>query len=233
MIIERIKSFEYYERKLPLLLRNSHGYVEELSLLHDVLRQIDEAADAMLKSFDIFGKVFFKDDEGKAHPEAYLDFINNINGYYDNNHSDILDKIAELYGLSRSFSFKYIDQATQQLKTEAVTFNNRQLHILIRARVIQMNYDGSREQAEEYYKSVNLPIYLVKDSSNPATCTVCLNEPEIQSGDIVLLKKVFESGLLLIKSAGIKYTLAIQNFGGLLIFDSDNIACVWNTGRWA
>lgn len=212
MITERLKQIDYYKHKLPMLLRNSYGYEEELQVLFEVLTQVDATADDLLKGIDIFS-------------ESY-----DITG----DESDILDKLASLFGLARTFSFYYPDPTTsEQIRCDA-TFNNRQLITLIKARVVQMNFDGSREQAQAYYKNVKLPIYILTDQTTRGTCKVYLNKSEVQGLDVELLEKVFLSGLLTIKSMGIKYTHVVaEDLTGLLIFGSDNTNSVWGAGRWA
>lgn len=212
MITNRLRQIEYYKHKLPMLLRNSYGYEEELQVLFEVLTQIDATADDLLKGLDIFSESY--DISGDA--------------------LDILDKIASLFGLARTFSFYYPDPTTSELIRCDATFNNRQLLTLIKARVIQMNFDGSREQAQAYYKNVKLPIYVLTEQTTRATCKVYLNKGEADGLDTELLEKVFLSGLLTIKSTGIKYVhVAAENLTGLLIFGSENPNCVWGAGRWA
>lgn len=212
MIIERLKQIEYYKHKLPMLLRNSYGYEEELQVLFDVLTQIDATADDLLNSLDIFSESY--DASGDE--------------------SDILDKLASLFGLARTFSFYYPDPVTSEQLRCDTTFTNHQLLTLIKARIIQMNFDGSREQAQAYYKNVKLPIYVLTEQATRATCKVYLNKAEVSGGDLELLEKVFLSGLLTIKSMGIKYVhVTIEDLTGLLIFGSDNPNCVWGVGRWA
>src|SRR5574344_727735 len=94
MSIDKLKDFAYYRNKLPIYMQNAPGIVDQFYVLFQFLQEHDIAEDMLLKSIDIFN------------PD-YLDYINSLDDSATGNKSDILDKLGELYGVSRSFSAPY------------------------------------------------------------------------------------------------------------------------------
>lgn len=218
MLNERLKKFEYYQKKLPLYLQNSYGIVEQFHIIYELLMTLDKTEDNTLKAIQIFDK-------------DYLDFINNVDGSYKPNDSDILEKLARLYGFDRVFDVQYLDITTSTTKLKHLSLSNDEMLTLLKAAIIQKNFDGSRETAEAYYKSVNLPIYMLTDESNKCTCNVYLNSGERDMSENIV--DLFLAGMLTIKSAGIKYNHTVNDLLALLIWDSENANSRWDKGRWA
>ena len=212
MIIDKLKFWEYYKRKIPIYLLNSYGFEEHFKMLFDLLVQLDSTEDSVMKAFDILN-------------ETYLDYINNLPDATEST-SDILEKIAELFGVSRNFDIDYIEDGTD--KKASLSLTNSELLKLIKARIIQNNYQGTYEESREFYTNMNLPVYLFQ-SGNPAEVYVLLdNSAQLTDNE----QKMFLSNLFTIKSMGITYHTYITDVLSVMIWDTDSSTRYWDTGRW-
>lgn len=213
MIINKLKSWNYYKEKIPLYIQNSYGIVEHFKILFDLLVQMDLTEDDVLYGFNIL-------DTG------YLTFINNLDDSDTKDSSDILNKIGLLYGVTRTFDVDYIEN--KETKTASLHLTNSEFLKLIKARIIQNNYDGSYIQAREFYDKMNLPVYLFQ-SANSAEVYVYLNTSVPLTENE---KKMFLANLFTIKSMGITYITSITEVISLLIWDSTSEFRYWDKGRW-
>jgi len=218
MLNKKLKKFEYYKRKLPLYIQNSYGITQQFYTIFETLLALDKTEDEMLKAINIFD-------------ENYINYINYVDGTYKPNKSDILEKLARLYGFDRVFNVSYIDSTTSQTVIKQLSLSNAEMLMLLKAQIIQQNFDGSRETADAYYKSVNLPIYMMTDTSNVCTCNVYFNSGELEASQNIL--DLFLAGMLTIKSIGVKYTHTVSNLVSVLIWNNTRASNRWDTGRWA
>lgn len=213
MIINKLKSWNYYKEKIPLYIQNSYGIVEHFKILFDLLVQMDLTEDDVLYGFNIL-------DAG------YLTFINNLDDSDTKDSSDILNKIGLLYGVTRTFDVDYIEN--NETKTASLHLTNSEFLKLIKARIIQNNYDGSYIQSREFYDKMNLPVYLFQ-SANSAEVYVYLNTSVSLTENE---EKMFLANLFTIKSMGITYITSIIEVVSLLIWDSTSEFRYWDKGRW-
>lgn len=213
MIINKLKSWDYYKEKIPLYIQNSYGIVEHFKILFDLLIQMDLTEDDVLYGFNILD-------------DSYLTFINNLDDSDTKDSSDILNKIGLLYGVTRTFDVDYIEN--NEAKTASLHLTNSEFLKLIKARIIQNNYDGSYIQSREFYDKMNLPIYLFQ-SAKSAEVYVYLNTlvPLTENEE-----KMFLANLFTIKSMGITYITSITEVVSLLIWDSTSEFRYWDKGRW-
>lgn len=213
MIINKLKSWNYYKEKIPLYIQNSYGIVEHFKILFDLLVQMDLTEDDVLYGFNILDA-------------SYLTFINNLDDSDTKDRSDILNKIGLLYGVTRTFDVDYIEN--NETKTASLHLTNSEFLKLIKARIIQNNYDGSYIQSREFYDKMNLPVYLFQ-SANSAEVYVYLNTsvPLTENEE-----KMFLANLFTIKSMGITYITSITEVVSLLIWDSTSEFRYWDKGRW-
>lgn len=221
MLIDKLKDFTYYKNKLPIYMQNTPGIVDQFYVLFQFLQEHDIAEDMLLKSIDVFN------------PD-YLDYINSLDDSASGNKSDILDKLGELYGVSRSFSAPYKYQNVDY--DGNVYLDNQWFLYLIRTRIIQTTYDGSSKMAREFYIKNDLPIYVIFDNDENASCRVLFNARELNyTTDTVpeYILALFLNGLLTITSMGISYKhLVIDSESNALVFDvsfwsSSNITTNW------
>lgn len=213
MIINKLKSWNYYKEKIPLYIQNSYGIVEHFKILFDLLVQMDLTEDDVLYGFNIL-------DAG------YLTFINNLDNSDTKDSSDILNKIGLLYGITRTFDVDYIEN--NETKTASLHLTNSEFLKLIKARIIQNNYNGSYIQSREFYDKMNLPVYLFQ-SANSAEVYVYLDTSVSLTENE---EKMFLANLFTIKSMGITYITSIIEVVSLLIWDSTSEFRYWDKGRW-
>ena len=213
MLSDKLKSWEYYKNKLPLYIQNSYGIDEHFKIILSTLLQLDIVEDDVIKAFNIF------DDN-------YLSYINSLDLSTTKDHSDILDKIGELYGVTRNFDVTYTESGTE--KTGSLHLTNSEFLKLIKARLIQNSYSGTYEDSRKFYEMIDLPIYLFQ-SQNPAEVYVYLDESAQLTDNE---KKMFLSNLFTITSMGITYITNISNIVRLFVWDSTIDNRFWDKGRW-
>ena len=89
LINELLRTWNYYYEKFPLYLQNSYGFTNQFYSLFELLCQIELNGANLLDSFALFDI------------DKYKKFMNQ---YSDNEYKfDILDNIAKIYGINRSF----------------------------------------------------------------------------------------------------------------------------------
>ena len=215
IIPQKLQEFEYYKKKIPLYLQNSEGFQEHFRIWYDLL------VDGVVKNSDILLNMLLIFDSN------YLSYLNTIDediqsdGYV----CDILDKLGSIFGVNRYFKVTY-EEAGQPI-TEQLQLNNEEFLILIKAQIIKNYCEGTRQQIEEYYKSVGLQIYLQTDNTSEATANLYLT---VGTGGSSYdysenIRKMFLGGMLRIDSVGIKYQEAFIDVSRLLfwdIIDEDN-----------
>ena len=151
----------------------------------------------------------------------YLNYLHSIDedikpdGYV----CDILDKLGSIFGVNRYFKVTY-EEAGED-KTEQLQLNNEEFLILIKGQIIKNYCEGTRQQIEEYYKSVGLQIYVQTDSTSEATANLYLTTGTAGSSYDYSenIRKMFLGGMLIIDSVGIKYQKAFIDTSRLLFWD--------------
>ena len=215
---ETLRSFDYYKNKLPIYLQNSYGFLEHFRIWYDLL--VSDNNKGVVGNADIFLNLL------QIFDENYLQYLKDNIEDYDDNESDILDKIGAIFGVTRHFEVTYADASKEQLN-----LNNREFLILIRGQIIKNYCDGSMEQMDYYYKTLGLDMF-VQTSGTPATAYLYLaTTPGYEYSDN--MNKMFLGGMLKIQSAGIRYIETFIDLARLLIWDSTN----WSTndvdgGQW-
>ena len=146
LIPQTIREFRYYERKLPLYLRNDDCFIEHFRLWYELL--MGEGDDEQAIALNEFKGVSPTSDLLlhllNIYDGDFLDSISQLKDYNDN--CNLLDMIGNLFGLRRTFSFEYYETATSQTKIAAtVSLTDKEFLILIKAQIIGYNYDGKCE----------------------------------------------------------------------------------------
>lgn len=201
MISETLLSFDYYKRKLPLYLQTCESFLSHFHIWHDFLQCIDTQSDVLLASLNIFDNKWL----------------------VKNQNSDLLDKLASLYNVSRSFQITYIKDDIPT--TEDINLNNVELLTLIRARIIKNYFDGSTEQIQQYYSMLSIgEIVQITEKQTSGACQIIYVTDDTTNN----YSKMFLAGLLTIESMGITYVRNLNKVGvGLMFWNSTN----WGT-RW-
>ena len=161
----------------------------------------------------------------------YFTFLQNYIGSSSTDTvSDILDKIAYIFGVSRNIKVTYTDYEGELHTNEQLSLNNNELLILIKGRIIQNYCDGSLEQVNAYYQSVGLNIVVNTDQTIVATANLYLiQEQQLEMSNI---DKMFLAGLLVIESMGIEYKPQRLVPTNIMIWDSTDTAIGWDGGNW-
>ena len=186
MLIDKLKDWQYYYKKLPLYMRNSYGIQDHFKMIFDFMINLEDIEKNVCEAFDIL-------------QDNYIDIIakyDSIDGY----DFEVLDILGAIYGVNRSLNVTY-ENTVHSIVNKALYLTNKEFYMLIKARIIQNNYDGTYEQARNYYDSIGLPIYMFS-SSNPAECYLYLGSNENTSDN---LRSLFLANLLTLKSVGITY----------------------------
>lgn len=210
MLNEKLLSLDYYFNKLSMFMSNSYGVKEQFAIIHNILVSVDSTIDTFFENFNIMSQ----------------DITNVIAP--GSNESDVLDKIASIYGVARQFSVSYTDGETQYTDVE-LNLNNFELLMLIRATIIQNNYSGTYEETIDFYKLIGLTgLITLLNAQDLAECDVYLTPSNIITENI---SKMFLAGLLTLKSLGIKYNhtyIDINNIGVWDVSEWDDSTRVWS-----
>lgn len=232
LIPEEIESFEYYKNKIPLYLKNSYGFMEHFKIWHEILIGDTERA-GVVGNGEIFLNLLLIFD-----PNYFTYLSENLEDFDpEGNICDILDKIGELFGVSRNFTINYVSQGTPH--TEDLQLNNKDFLILIKARIIKNYCDGTLEIMNDFYKDAKIPME-VRTSDSPATANIWL----IKSGSSEYhysenVEKMYLAGMLTIESVGISYVTddPIDLLDILIWFDENmtpqtGVKYNWDEGEW-
>ena len=137
MLIDKLKQWQYYYKKLPLYMRNSYGIQDHFKMIFDFMITLEDIEENVCEAFDIL-------------QDNYLDIIakyDNIDGY----DFEGLDILGAIYGVNRSLNVTY-ENTVHSIVNKALYLTNKEFYMLIKARIIQNNYDGTYEQARNYYE---------------------------------------------------------------------------------
>lgn len=221
LIPSRLLTNEYYLQQLTMMLRQSYGIPEQIDLFVRTLNVLNK------RILDLYNLTYVEDDYEGGH--INIDAINELS----TTQSDLLDKLAEIVGCSRYYSF---------LETP---LNNNELYVLIKFRILQNNFKGTYEEIKAIYEacfddSVEFPDFSIDyytDTTNPLTCMIVLDLSNIidDEGNILdeykNLYALYMHDMLEVKSLGVRYTkmaVKAQNIG---FFDKYPVSIVEDTGE--
>lgn len=205
LIKDKLLKSDYYKNQLTLLLRNSYGVPEQIDLYTEILNMFNQKA---LDLFNLLG-IGVEDEkiEDHYHWHMNLEEINKLS----ETESDLLDKIAEIVGCSRYYSFL------------TTPLNNTDLYILIYFKIKQNNFLGTNKEMESIYEEIfnrvnynDITISYIASKDEASTCFIILNCDKDSHPNIV---KLFEHDMLVLKSVGIKYQKLVLENGKLGYFD--------------
>lgn len=214
--MKEIETWEYYENKLPLYIKNSFGLVDHFKTYFAIFNNFINVREKFYKDANIMNINTYKDD------------ISNIN-------KDVLDKIGSLYGLSRKFKFKYtLNNKETTVDTSTLNngrgLNDKEFLRYIQIHILNQYFDGTNSSLYLMYRRNNIPIYYIY-GNDPAECNIYYikdspNElSEVEEG-------MFYAGLYTVKSMGIKYNYSIST-SLVGIWDLEgNEKGVWNKAYW-
>ena len=219
MLIDKLRAWEYYYKKLPLYMRNSYGIKEHFEIVWNVMMQLEWTQEDVLDVMNLL------QDNYVSKVIAKYDDVNS----YDFN---FLDVIGSLYGVNRSLNVNYIDNYTGETIHKKLYLTNKEFYMLIKARIVQNNYDGTFEQARQYYENIGLPMYMFT-GTNPAECYLYLGFNDNITDNV---KDLFMANLLTLKSVGITYIRYQIDISKMAIWaskdDTPNDNNSWDVSVW-
>ena len=219
MLIDKLRAWEYYYKKLPLYMRNSYGIKEHFEMVWNVMMQLEWTQENVLDVMNLLQN----------------DYIRNVIAKYDNVDGydfAFLDMIGSLYGVNRSLNVQYIG-SNGDVVHKKLYLTNKEFYMLIKARIVQNNYDGTFEQARAYYENIGLPMYMLT-GANPAECYLYLVMNDNTTTDNI--RDLFMANLLTLKSVGITYIRRQIDIGKMAVWagqnDAPNNNNTWNVSVW-
>ena len=229
---EKIESFDYYKEKLPLYLQNSYGFLEHFRIWYELLKSdkpetsVVNVGNLILYLMNIFDKDFLETIAG-------LEGSGAGEGDYGDT-SDILDKLGDLFGVSRTFTCTYVDEHSQTV-TEQLNLNNENFLILIKCQIIKNYCEGTYKQISDYYRAAGLNVFMFTYATDPATCYLYLVEILESDNYSEDVRTMFLAGMLRIESMGITYVNILTNptVTGFLVWDTNESDKYWDEGAWA
>lgn len=215
MIIDKLKEWEYYEKKIPLYIQNSFGTVEHFKIVFDLLADLDTTEDEVINLFDILNEDYHDLMKKYDNSEAFDEF-------------SFLDNLGKLYGINRTFRVKYTNVEGDEVN-KAVHLNNDELLALIKGRILQNNFDGTMESLIDYYNKMGFK-FIIKPSSPAEVLYFFIDDGSLSEN----MKALMESGLLVIKSMGISYYIqSTRELNNLGIWDSIVTSWRgWDVAEW-
>lgn len=219
MLIDKLRAWEYYYKKLPLYMRNSYGIKEHFEIVWNVMMQLEWTQEDVLDVMNLLQD----------------DYVSKVIAKYDDVNSydfSFLDVIGSLYGVNRSLNVNYIDNYTGETIHKKLYLTNKEFYMLIKARIVQNNYDGTFEQARQYYENIGLPMYMFT-GTNPAECYLYLGFNDNITDNV---KDLFMANLLTLKSVGITYIRYQIDISKMAIWagkdDTPNDNNSWDVSVW-
>lgn len=187
LLKQKLLEWNYYFYKIPLYLQESLpgddpqlGIGGHMKMFFDILVNSNEEGSKILEAFNINDPNYFTNL--------------NISGVTANGTEfELLDRLAELYGLSRKIVL-YDD--------DVITLTNKQLIQLLEIKIFQINWEGTREEYLKLYESINIPIKFYLDKYIPGKIITVLDMNEVEN-DIFLLYSYTD--LLFINILGVQY----------------------------
>lgn len=214
MLIDKLKEWEYYYTKFPLYTRNSYGFTEQFKIIYDLMIRLEEVQKEILSLYDNFLN------------DSYVSNVIEKYDSKDNKSFSFLDMIANIYGLNRDIKVDITEDG--KTSTKQLTLTNYELWSFIKTKIIQNNYNGTKEQSEKYYDNIDIPIIQTTYSNNPAYSSMYLDK-NVKITDN--LKYLFLSNNLTLKSMGISYFPYIVELTRLGLFAKslDEVSTIQNT----
>lgn len=206
MISNKLLDLDYYLDKLSMYFKRCYGIEEQFAMINSIMKQMNDTLDFTHERLDIMR-------------EDYDTIINQEqNGDTYSNVSDILDKIASIYGVARTFSVSYTASSIS-VTDKQISLNNAELVVLIKARIIQNTYKGTYEECMQLYRLIGLDQFIIINNDvEDATCNMYLQPQSSEN-----IQDMFLAGLLSLESLGITYNYDLVSSTSLGL---------WNATEW-
>ena len=235
VLVEKLKDFNYYKRKLPMYLQASDGFISHFKIWYDLLvgqnnNGIVNSCDTILNLLNIFDNSFLVNI-------SKLDNSEVTDEHPYGTKSDILDKVAALFSLTRNFSCQYDENG--QIIIKELSLDNEELCLLIKCQILKSSYDGTYNQYKSFYSDMGFDLLILTKDEYPATVDLILakidgalpGEKGYHSDNANIM---FKAGLLRAQSLGITYNCSIVDLSSFLIWDdSKDDPTKWDKNTWS
>lgn len=249
LVPEAILGWAYYQKKIPLYLRNSYGFEEFLRtfwMIHaaETLYPSDDlypsntlypqagtsmilTAQNILNALDIYDAGNDRETSAEGN-KVYIDFINSLDGAASGTVSDFLDRLGRLYNLRRTFDMTDPDDPTS---TITLTLNNLEFLMLIKAQLTRNRYNGTYAEMQRFFSRIGLTVSIKTSEDYAASAELTLYElPDSEFEVTENIEKMFKAGMLNCESVGINYRYAVESIEDLAIFDSTDPSAAFDVG---
>lgn len=229
MLKENLLSKDFYLDKMSMFLKDSFGMIDREEVYRLVLNNVNDVSDDLISHYDIYNILYTEDYFERNVPEGMT-----AEEYANSTKDEILDRIAAIFGIQRTFNISYAGQSYQghyygtigETVTKTLTLTNRELLVYIKVVITKLNYRGTAQEIVELYNDdgnkdlQNLQIFYSWGSS-PLVCNVYLcnfNEISRDNYDSHLVE-LFLSDLLLVESLGVQYNKILTQVMFTAVFD--------------
>ena len=214
LLDENLLTFDYYKNLTPMYLQQSYGFLDMFKIYYDLGFAENEETTDNLSIIEFIEKLF-----------------NSLDVYSKNVNKDILYKLCNFFGISKNVRVQFYDYTAEEWVTKNLSLTDDELLLYLKCKIIQNRYDGTAKMANDLYDRVGLPIFMVTRTNNEAYCQVWLlmyDDTQFSQN----IQELFLSGLLTLKSVGVKYSHRIQVATNIALFDSTDTNRSFDKGRF-
>lgn len=233
---------QYYINKLSLFIQQDYALVERFKDVFSFLKNYNDTIASVNYAISTILTNIFNGDQEPVDDYTY---------------SDLLDKIAACFNLSRNFDLEYGNNqsAANQFWADVVgsgatppthlSLDNEQLRFLIACKIANNSYDGSMSSTNDLYQIFinkflskhNAAWHIYVNTTGNGLCTITLDiQTESLSTDIKLQEYIamFFAEMIILKSLGITYTLKATELNKTLLWSSDDDPNIteWDNNYW-
>ena len=214
LLDENLLTFDYYKNLTPMYLQQSYGFLDIFKIYYDLGFAENEETTDNLSIIEFIEKLF-----------------NSLDVYSKNVNKDILYKLCNFFGISKNVRVQFYDYTAEKWVTKNLSLTDDELLLYLKCKIIQNRYDGTAKMANDLYDRVGLPIFMVTQTNNEAYCQVWLlmyDDTQFSQN----IQELFLSGLLTLKSVGVRYSHRIQVATNIALFDSTDTNRSFDKGRF-
>lgn len=214
LLDENLLTFDYYKNLTPMYLQQSYGFLDMFKIYYDLGFAENEETTDNLSIIEFIEKLF-----------------NSLDVYSKNVNKDVLYKLCNFFGISKNVRVQFYDYTAEKWVTKNLSLTDDELLLYLKCKIIQNRYDGTAKMANDLYDRVGLPIFMVTRTNNEAYCQVWLlmyDDTQFSQN----IQELFLSGLLTLKSVGVRYSHRIQVATNIALFDSTDTNRGFDKGRF-
>ena len=214
LLDENLLTFDYYKNLTPMYLQQSYGFLDMFKIYYDLGFAENEETTDNLSIIEFIEKLF-----------------NSLDVYSKNVNKDVLYKLCNFFGISKNVRVQFYNYTAEEWVTKNLSLTDDELLLYLKCKIIQNRYDGTAKMANDLYDRVGLPIFMVTRTNNEAYCQVWLlmyDDTQFSQN----IQELFLSGLLTLKSVGVRYSHRIQVATNIALFDSTDTNRGFDKGRF-